>query len=251
MNAQALDIQHESTSPAQRQETNAASLTPMQMAYQLIQGGADLGSVKEMLAVSKELAAEQAKRSFSVAIAAAKAELKPITKNRSGHNTRYADFAAIASAIDPIITKHGLSYRFRTTQNDGRNQVTCIIEHVDGHAEENTISAPSDASGNKNAIQAIGSALTYLQRYSLVQALGLAVEHDDDGKSAGKSVDVVSKEQFQTINRLLGEAKVNATEFCRAYKVDCVADLPASFFDEAVALLKKAIAKAAMEGMSQ
>ncbi|MCV9909956.1 ERF family protein [Brucella sp. HL-2] len=251
MSAQALDIQHENTAPVQSGETSVTNLTPMQMAYQLIQGGADLGSVKEMLAVSKELAADQAKRSFSVAIAAAKAELKPIVKNRDGHNTRYADFAAIAAAVDPIITAHGLSYRFRTTQNDGRNQVTCIIEHVDGHAEENTISAPSDTSGNKNAIQAIGSALTYLQRYSLVQALGIAVAHDDDGKSAVKGPELISKQQFQQINRLLGEAKVDVSEFCKAYKVDCVADLPASFFDEAVKLLKKNIAKAAMDGAAK
>jgi len=40
----------------------ASQLTPMQMAYQLISNGADLGSVKEMLAMSRELAAEQARQ---------------------------------------------------------------------------------------------------------------------------------------------------------------------------------------------
>ncbi|WP_408914134.1 hypothetical protein [Brucella pseudogrignonensis] len=48
------------------------------VAYQLIQGGADLGSVKEMLAVSKELAADQAMRSFSVAISRYKSDCRPV-----------------------------------------------------------------------------------------------------------------------------------------------------------------------------
>ena len=87
--------------------------------------------------------------------------------------------------VDPIITSHGLSYRFRTQQNDKIN-VTCILSHKAGHYEETTLSGPADATGSKNAIQAIGSTLTYLQRYSLVQALGLAAANDDDGKSSGK-----------------------------------------------------------------
>ena len=78
---------------------------------------------------------------------------------------------------------HGLSYRFRTIQ-DGAIKVTCILSHKSGHSEENTLSGPADASGSKNAIQAIGSTLTYLQRYTLTQALGLAASDDDDGRSA-------------------------------------------------------------------
>ena len=242
----ALEI-HTQTTPVAPSNQTPVALTPMQMAYQLIQGGADLGSVKEMLAVSKELAAEQAKRSFSVAIASAKAELKPITKNRDGHNTRYADFAAIATAIDPIITAHGLSYRFRTSQLNGRIHVTCIIEHVDGHSEENTLDAPSDDSGKKNAIQAIGSALTYLQRYTLIQAFGLAVAHDDDGRKAGAgSQKTISAEQLQHIRRLIEETDTDIEQFCKVGKIDALPDILASEYDKAVNLLeekKKRMAK--------
>ena len=50
----ALEI-HTETSPTQLSSQGNAALTPMQMAYQHIQGGAGLGSVKEMLTVSKNL----------------------------------------------------------------------------------------------------------------------------------------------------------------------------------------------------
>src|SRR5690606_10591416 len=46
--------------------------------------------------------------------------------------------------------------------------------------------APPDGSGNKNAIQGIGSTSTYLQRYTLSAAFGLTTaDEDDDGEATG------------------------------------------------------------------
>jgi hypothetical protein len=45
-------------------------------------------------------------------------------------------------------------------------------------------------SGSKNAIQAIGSAVTYLQRYTLLSATGLAAKNgDNDGADASPKLD--------------------------------------------------------------
>jgi hypothetical protein len=116
-------------------------------------------------------------------------------RNATGHNSKkYADFAGIARVIDPILGQHGLSYRFRTVQTD-KIAVTCIL-FGHGHSEETTLSGPADASGSKNAIQAIGSTLTYLQRYSLVQMLGIAAGDDDDGKAAGIGATTIDEQQI-------------------------------------------------------
>jgi hypothetical protein len=134
----------------------------------------------------QKLQASQARVAFDDAIAAAKAEIPPIIRNATGHNNKkYADFAAIAKVIDPILGKHGLSYRFRSEQKGGAITVTCRLTHRAGHAEDNSLEAPADTSGNKNSIQAIGSTLTYLQRYTLVLSVGLAAAHDDDGQAGG------------------------------------------------------------------
>lgn len=261
MASQAIDIQHEAalTSPA----PVTAELTPMQMAYQLINQGADFAAVKEMMALSKELAADRARRAFDDALASAKSEIPVIVKNRSvGYehkggdgktSYRHEDLGQIAKTVDPILAKYGLSYRFRLSSEPNQPvSVTCIIAHRDGHSEETTLTAPRDDSGKKNSIQSIGSTITYLERYTLKAALGLAASHDDDGNSADETqIEVITKEQFQTINRLLGEAKTKSDSFCAAYKIDCVADLPASYFDEAERLLKKAVAKAAMDAVSK
>jgi len=137
-------------------------------------------------------------------MADAKAEFPPIKKdrvvdftNRQGQRTYYkfADMATIAEAIDKPLSKHGLTYRFRTvTTAPTVVTVTCIVSHRDGHSEENSLSATADISGNKNAIQAIGSAVTYLQRYTLNAALGLTASEDDDGQAAGTRNDELSSD---------------------------------------------------------
>jgi hypothetical protein len=70
-------------------------------------------------------------------------------------------------------------------QREGRVHVTCIVTHERGHSETVTMDAPPDSSGKKNSIQQIASATTYLQRYTLLAATGMATKGmDDDGRGA-------------------------------------------------------------------
>lgn len=240
--ANALTVDHEPIrQPAIREEMPTTPLTPMEMAYRLIQNGADLGSVKEMLAVSRELAADQARRAFDTAVSAAKAEIPIVAKNATGHNNkRYADFSAYAAALKDVLANHGLSYRFKTEQTD-RITVTCVLSHKDGHAEENSLSGPADGSGSKNAIQAIGSTLTYLQRYTLIQALGLAASEDDDGHRSEQSADdgPIGKEQIVAILKLVEETGTAIDRFCAYMKIEAVPDIRQSQFDRAVQMLER------------
>jgi len=161
-----------------------AAMTPMAMLSQAVARGASLEMVSKLMDLQERVERGQARRDFDEAIAAAKSEIRPVARNKTGHNDkRYADFSAYAREVDPVLARHGLSYRFRTEQ-EGSIKVTCVLSHKSGHAEENSLSGPADTSGNKNTIQAIGSTLTYLQRYTLTQALGLAASDDDDASKA-------------------------------------------------------------------
>lgn len=212
--------------------------TPMTMLEKAVTSGASLEMVEKLMALQERWEANQARKAFDEAIAAAKAEIKPVVRNATGHNAKkYADFSAIANAVDPIISKHGLSYRFRTNQTD-RIAVTCILSHKSGHFEETTLAGPADASGSKNAIQAIGSTLTYLQRYSLVQALGLAASNDDDGKAGGVG-ETISLEQVEQLVELADEVGADKEAFCRYFRVNGIADISTKDFPRAVAALNK------------
>lgn len=188
--------------------------------------------LKNLMDLYERRDASIARKAFDAAVASAKAQIPPITRNAKGHNDKkYADLSAIAKVVDPILGQHGLSYRFRTHQTD-KISVTCILSHKDGHAEETTLCGPSDTTGNKNAIQAIGSTLTYLQRYSLVQMLGLAASEDDDGVKAG-AASTISDEQDDLLRNLALEAKADMPKFLEFFKAESISDIARGDFDKA------------------
>lgn len=220
----------------------SSAITPMDMLNRAVSSGADLDMIEKLMGLQERWETSQARKAFDEAIAAAKGEIPPIVRNAKGHNEkRYADFAAIATVVDPILAKHGLSYRFRTSQSE-RINVTCILSHKAGHYEETTLSGPADTSGSKNAIQAIGSTLTYLQRYSLVQALGLAAANDDDGKSgAGKPT--ITQDQADELRDLLESSGKDRARFLKWAKVEKIEDIQADYFQSCIDAIKAPVAK--------
>lgn len=238
--ANALTLDHEPVAITPRKNADApAPMSPADLVAYAIQSGQPIEIIREAIALSKELRQAQALEAFDAAVADAKAEISPAIKNRTGNNSkRYADFAAYAAVVDPIIGKHGLSYRFRTTQDD-RIHVTCVLSHRAGHREETTLAGPSDTTGSKNAIQAIGSTLTYLQRYTLVQALGLAASEDDDGRASDGDSGPITEEQAGFIRKLADDNGRDLAGFCKYFKIDAVPELLAKDFGRAVTALSK------------
>lgn len=154
----------------------------------------DVDKFERLLEMKEKMQQSTERREFNAAIASAKSEIGPIFKaqevdfvsKRTGGRTRYRyeDFAAVARAISAPLAAHGLSYRFRSEQKGDILRVTCIVSRG-GYSEETSLQSPADMSDGKNSLQAIGSAVTYLQRYTLKLALGLAASADDDGRAAG------------------------------------------------------------------
>jgi hypothetical protein len=223
----------------------AQAITPMEMLNRAVAAGADIDVLEKLMSLQERWEANQARKAFDEAVAAAKAEIKPIVRNSTGHNSKkYADFSAIAGAVDPILSKNGLSYRFRAAQTD-KVTVTCVLSHKSGHSEETPLSSQPDKTGNKNDIQAIGSALTYLQRYSLMLALGLAAAHDDDGKSAPTTgAATISPDQLGDLVSLIQDVGGARHEELKAgllkyFGFERLADIPATEFKRAVAAINK------------
>lgn len=199
--------------------------------------------VEQAFAFYEKVQASQARKAFDAAMASAKAEIPVINKNRAVDFTspkgrthyKHEDLGEIARTVDPILAKHGLSYRFRTTSNLNEPiRVTCIVSHADGFFEENTLSAGRDESGNKNAHQSIGSSITYLQRYTLKAALGLAAAHDDDAKTANATPDdlaTLSEDQIASFDAAITEAGANLSSFLKIAQAESIGDILAKDFD--------------------
>lgn len=241
MNAKAEIIEHEAV-PARIAPYSA--ITPMAMLDRAVEQGAGIEVLTKLMELQERWERNQARKAFGNALADAKAEIPVITKNRTvdftgktNVRTNYVheDLAEIVRVITPILGKHGLSHRFRSSSPVGEPiTVTCIIEHRDGHSEENTLVGPRDESGNKNNIQAIGSTLTYLQRYTLKAALGLAASSDDDGQASGAAAGAIDDEQAAHIANLIEENGIPLAAFLGYMKVETVAQIPAGQYKRAL-----------------
>ena len=208
----------------------------------------DIVKLEGLMGLRERMEDRRSKQAFDNAIAVAKGEIGPIVKNRTVDftggkgrtNYRYEDFAAVAAAVDPVLARHGLSYRFRSEQSGNRLKVICRVSHADGFGEETALEAQNDESGNKNAIQSVGSAVTYLQRYTLKLALGLAASNDDDGR-LGKDEDeqLIDADQLAQIQQLLTETKSNQGLFFLT--IGCVgfSDMTVPQYRKGLALLNE------------
>ena len=170
-----------------------------------IQKGASIEQMTQLFDLKLRVDADEARKAFVKAMAGFRAEVKTIGKNGTGHNgARYATLDNVTEAINPILAKNDLSFCWSIEQG---SQITvhCDVTHIAGHSQRTTLAAAPDDSGKKNAIQSVGSTVTYLQRYTLNAALGLATGVVDDDGNASGDFPRVSEEQVAEINQLLKE----------------------------------------------
>ena len=218
--------------------------TTMDMVQEAVMRGASIEVLEKLMGLHERWEAAQARRAFDAAIAAAKAEIPVIEKNRhvgfkskdpSKGKTDYwhEDLAEIARTVDPILGKYGLSYRFRSKQEGSQIHIACIVSHKDGHFEENSLASGADTTGNKNSHQAIASATTYLSRYTLRLALGLAAGKDDDGAKADGEPEKINETQCAELLELADEVEANKAAFCNWAGVESFPDILAKDFDKA------------------
>lgn len=241
-------IDHE---PRQIETARPHATTPMEMINQAVANGGGVEMIEKLMVLQERWEANQGRKAFDASMSEAKSEIGPILKNRKVDftsqkgrtNYRYEDLAQIATQVDPILARHGLSYRYRTEQSESTVTVHCIVSHRDGYSETTTLSGPVDMTGNKNSLQSIGSTATFLQRYTLKAALGLAVSNDDDGNTACPG-ETIGANQFRALQSMIDETGTDIEAFCRHFKIQAVADMPASKFTMAEQLLKQKRSKA-------
>jgi hypothetical protein len=170
----------------------ANQITPMHMLQIAVQQGADLDKLQKLMDLQDRWEANNARKAFVAAMAAFKSEPMEILKSKEvnipgGAKFKHATLADVCDGVCAALSKHGLSHKWEVVQDTATVTVTCIITHELGHSERVTLSAPPDDSGRKNGIQQVASTVTYLQRYTLMAATGLAArDMDDDGAKAPK-----------------------------------------------------------------
>ena len=172
-------------------ELATTTTTPAELLRLAVEQGGSIEAMSALMDMQLKWEANEARKAYHAAMAAFKAAPPTVRKDREvkygNTNYKHATLANVTATISSALSQHGLTASWRTDQAGGQVSVTCTITHELGHSESTSLTAPADNSGSKNAIQAIGSAVTYLQRYTLLALTGLAAtDQDDDGVAAGQ-----------------------------------------------------------------
>lgn len=165
--------------------------SPMELLRIVTERGASADEISKFMDLMERQQAAEAKASFIRAMAAFKKNPPDIYKNKSvefsGTSYMHATLGNICEQIICALAEHGISHDWSVEQpGNGMVRVICTLTHEQGHSKSTTLEAPPDSSGKKNAIQSIASTVTYLERYTLLAACGIAVKEqgDDDGRGA-------------------------------------------------------------------
>lgn len=179
-----------------RVEAASTAVTPAALVALAVEKGANVDQLERLMALQERWEATEARKAYVTAFSAFKAEAVTILKNRGVTDgplkgKRYAELFSVVNAVTPALSKHGLSAAWKVTKDEKDwIEVTCTITHVLGHSEAVSMAGPPDTGGAKNAIQARASTITYLERYTLKAACGLAEQGDDtDGNTTGNRMD--------------------------------------------------------------
>jgi hypothetical protein len=220
------------------------SFSPISALQLMADKGLDINQLPKMLEIQERWDAMQAKKAYTKAMAGFKADPPYIFKDKTvtfetkaagKASYSHASLGNITHIINESLAAHGLSAGWKTDQDSGVIKVTCTITHELGHSESSTLMASPDNSGAKNSIQAVGSTITYLERYSLLALTGLAThDQDDDGRGG-----VISPEELELLQQEIKAAGADEELFLKWAKVPALKNMPTALFGQAIKRLKQ------------
>jgi hypothetical protein len=181
-----------------------------------------------------------ARKQFEIAFSRLQVALPLLSENgeirdRDGRLAHtYALWEDINEVVKPILTEYGFSLWFRTSVEANRIAVTAVLSHVGGHREETTLSFPSDLTGNKNAVQAIGSSTSYGKRYTASALLNLVSRGEDDDGAAASQPSRISADQAEFIRSSARRTGADEARLTAYLQIPCLEDLPADRFQRAL-----------------
>ena len=166
--------------------------TPADLIAIAINQNVDVEKLEKLMKLQEQWEMNIAKKSFLNAMSNFQGSVPVIEKKKqvayttSKGNVKYsyADLGEISETLKGVLKANGLTYRWEMDELTDKFKCTCIVSHIDGYSERTSLTAGKDTTGNKNDIQSIASTITYLQRYTLIGALGLTTANEDvDGRN--------------------------------------------------------------------
>lgn len=210
-----------------------------------VERGTPVEHLEKLVDLHERMEARQARRDFAEALAAFQRECPPIAHSKrvefvtaKGGKVKYsyAELDEIAKVINPILTKHGLSYHWTDTDIDEKGMLvtTCVLSHVGGHSQSSRFKLPTQNESTASPQQKIGAAETYAKRRSLLSVLGLTTAESDVTAAAEVDPTPITADEVTHIQDLLHERNIPIARFLTHMEVDAVAKIRAIHYPKAI-----------------
>lgn len=225
----------------------AADLTPEQLLSIAVSKGVDTEQLKELAQLQREWKADRAREAFVRAMNEFRKETLTVEKTKAVRFKpdgpvayKHATLANAVDVVAPALGRHGLSHRWETKQDGTAITVTCVITHEMGHSIQNSLTASPDTSGSKNAIQAVGSTVSYLQRYTFLAITGLATkDQDTDGVPTGATIDETQAAELQKLMDEIGIVGPRKDKMFEVWRITKLTDILVKDFEACKTIIEK------------
>lgn len=215
----------------------------------------DVAKMQALLAMQKEVAAEEARLAFIDAKLRLNDKLPTINKDgkieykdkNDGRGKpeplKFASFENINEIIKPLLKEFGFDLWFSSEPGvPGMVNVIGHLEHAQGFARTTSFPMPHDGSGGKSAAQGWSSAFSFGKRVTTIGLLNIqtkALEDRDrdgsdrqlrqarDGMVEGVEARKVSPAQVEEMRVWLTDCGVGEKAACAQYQIEALGDLPA------------------------
>lgn len=216
-----------------------------------IEKGVDVEVLERLVALQERGAERNARAAFFEAKAAFQEECPEIrkskkadivTKSGSKFGYSYAPLEEITRTIRPALARHGLSYTWDVADAGKVLNVVCVLRHIEGHEDRATFPVPVDTGGRMSDAQAMGAALTYGKRQSLIAVLGLTTADEDTDaqrRATPTTTRKITREQLADLEVLIDEVGADRGRFMKHMQVEDLADLLATDVPRAIQLLEE------------
>lgn len=166
-------------------------------------------------------------------------EIKALVKDTDNpyFKSQYADLNQVLEVVKKACTDNNFTF----IQYPIGLELKTELRHVSGEKIEAIISLVSK---DLQDPQKLGSAITYMRRYSLVCMFGLEQEDDDGNKASGKDStkktdEKASEKQLDYIRRLVDKKGSNLAEILAFYGISKLPDINKDDAKECIEFLNK------------
>jgi hypothetical protein len=172
-------------------EPRASQTIAMQLTEMARDKTLDVTKLEALLKMQREMAAEEQRTAFRAALARLQSQIGQLSKagvieTPSGRKSRFLRLEDIDNAVRPLLAAEGFSLSFDSTPGQGNmTTYTATLAHCDGHAETKTLALPIDTGAGRNAVQSMGSSVSYARRYLIEMHLNIVKKGEDDDGGGG------------------------------------------------------------------